>query len=169
MADIELDSLVIRDFTKVGEEAFMQAVANGEIGENDLNFTPYVEPAKPDLSNTTDNVDFVVESQEPTSANGYTWYRKYKSGWVEQGGTKTFDKINANAAREQTVSFPVQMADTTYYVAPATFITDAGNSTTLRNYRNTRNTTGLIIGMYTTNTLANTFVIQWMVSGRAAE
>ena len=28
----------------------------------------------------------VIDFQEPTSANNYTWYRKYKSGWVEQGG-----------------------------------------------------------------------------------
>ena len=32
-------------------------------------------------------IDYVVESQEPTEANGYTWYRLYKSGWVEQGGS----------------------------------------------------------------------------------
>lgn len=29
--------------------------------------------------------DFVVGFQRPTAANNYTWYRKYKSGWVEQG------------------------------------------------------------------------------------
>ncbi len=32
------------------------------------------------------NADYVVAFQAPTAANGYTWYRKYKSGWVEQGG-----------------------------------------------------------------------------------
>lgn len=29
--------------------------------------------------------DYIIERQEPTSDNNYTWYRKYKSGWVEQG------------------------------------------------------------------------------------
>lgn len=36
--------------------------------------------------------DYVIETQLPTASNNYTWYRKYKSGWVEQGGysdTKT--------------------------------------------------------------------------------
>ena len=33
-----------------------------------------------------DAADYVVAFQAPTAANGYTWYRKYKSGWVEQGG-----------------------------------------------------------------------------------
>jgi hypothetical protein len=39
--------------------------------------------------------DYVVDFQAPTSANNYTWYRKYKSGWVEQGGLlnqKSHDK-----------------------------------------------------------------------------
>ena len=33
-----------------------------------------------------DAVDFVVASQLPTAENNYTWYRLYKSGWLEQGG-----------------------------------------------------------------------------------
>ncbi len=36
----------------------------------------------PDLS----GADYVVAWQMPTSNNNYTWYRKYKSGWLEQGG-----------------------------------------------------------------------------------
>lgn len=42
MADIELDSLIVRDFTKVSSEVFKQAVESGEIGENDLNFTKFM-------------------------------------------------------------------------------------------------------------------------------
>lgn len=42
------------------------------------------------LNNRTNNLlDYVVESQSPTAENGYTWYRKYKSGWIEQGGRIT--------------------------------------------------------------------------------
>ena len=36
----------------------------------------------PDLS----LYDYVIEWQMPNAANNYTWYRKYKSGWVEMGG-----------------------------------------------------------------------------------
>lgn len=41
-----------------------------------------------DLRNvdTTAKADAVIDYQEPTAENGYTWYRKYASGWVEQGG-----------------------------------------------------------------------------------
>ena len=35
---------------------------------------------------TTSGADAVIEYMTPTAQNGYTWYRKYKSGWVEQGG-----------------------------------------------------------------------------------
>lgn len=30
--------------------------------------------------------DYVIEWQSPTANNNYTWYRKYKSDWVEMGG-----------------------------------------------------------------------------------
>ena len=31
----------------------------------------------------------VTHFQAPTAANNYTWYRKYKDGWIEQGGILT--------------------------------------------------------------------------------
>ncbi|MCL2388956.1 MAG: hypothetical protein FWC85_01070 [Elusimicrobia bacterium] len=37
--------------------------------------------AKTDLSNTLENIDYIVE----TWRNGSSWYRRYKSGWIEQG------------------------------------------------------------------------------------
>ena len=39
------------------------------------------------LNNRTNNLlDYVIESQSPSAINNYTWYRKYKSGWIDQGG-----------------------------------------------------------------------------------
>lgn len=40
------------------------------------------EKANTDLSNISSNIDYVIES----GSNGSQWYRKYKSGWLEQGG-----------------------------------------------------------------------------------
>lgn len=37
------------------------------------------------LSNVLANIDYVVESKFPT-ADDPSWYRVYKSGWIEQGG-----------------------------------------------------------------------------------
>lgn len=37
------------------------------------------------MSELLNQADFVIDYQVPTAANNYTWYRRYKSGWVEQG------------------------------------------------------------------------------------
>ena len=60
-----------------------------------------------DLRNvdTTAKADAVIDYQEPTADNGYTWYRKYKSGWVEQGGCL----LNA-ATGAHTITIPIEMA-----------------------------------------------------------
>lgn len=57
---------------------------------------------------TLEGYDYVVESQLPTSDNGYTWYRKYKSGWVEQGGQK-----GAPSGASE-ISFPIPMSNSEY-------------------------------------------------------
>lgn len=59
-------------------------------------------------SNTSaiNGADYVIESQFPTAQNNYTWYRKYKSGWVEQGGY-----VDSNTS---TVTLPVPMNSSNY-------------------------------------------------------
>lgn len=49
---------------------------------------------------TAATADYVVEWQAPTDLNNYTWYRKYKSGWLEMGGKLT----------GRSVTFPVAFA-----------------------------------------------------------
>lgn len=56
----------------------------------------------PDMS----GADYVVAWQSPSAENNYTWYRKYKSGWVEQGGY----------TNSSTVTLPLAMADTQYNI-----------------------------------------------------
>lgn len=51
----------------------------------------------------------VIEFQAPTSANNYTWYRKYADGWVEQGGC--VPTVNDGV---WTITLPVAMADAHY-------------------------------------------------------
>lgn len=67
-----------------------------------------------DLRNvdTTAKADAVIDYQEPTAANGYMWYRKYKSGWVEQGGLQT----SATGSSGVTVTLPVAMTDANYTI-----------------------------------------------------
>ena len=55
--------------------------------------------------------DFVVETQLSSESNGYTWYRKYKSGWVQGGG---YVPTQTNRVSPMTITLPVEMADTNY-------------------------------------------------------
>ena len=52
----------------------------------------------------------VISFQAPTSTNGYTWYRKYADGWVEQGGRCTVPTTNGLSSSSVTVTLPVPMA-----------------------------------------------------------
>ena len=58
-----------------------------------------------DMQNITANIDYVVESYR----DGTTWYRLYKSGWVEQGGRGTSSGVGFT-----TITLPKEMADTNY-------------------------------------------------------
>lgn len=56
--------------------------------------------------------DYVIEWQSPTADNNYTWYRKYKSGWVEMGGIGR----SAAASSPFEAVFPITMLDTNYTI-----------------------------------------------------
>ncbi len=71
----------------------------------------------PSVATSQDDIDFVIEWQAPTSANNYTWYRKYKSGWVEQGGrTSNFTNTGASTSDVKTITMPIEMSSKTYSV-----------------------------------------------------
>jgi len=64
-----------------------------------------------DLNNidTTSGADVVIEFQTPTAENGYTWYRKYASGWIEQGGKFVVNSasVAGNTYSTANLTFPV--------------------------------------------------------------
>ena len=65
------------------------------------------QSVKADVENLKE-YDYVVDWQIPTSENGYTWYRTYKSGWVEQGGFSDTTSGTVN------IILPIVMADSNY-------------------------------------------------------
>jgi hypothetical protein len=75
--------------------------------------------AEKDLSNIPDNYDYVIETKTPAVLDS-TWYRKYKSGWVEQGGNFSASSTN------YLVQLPIEMANI-YYSVQAT-VNDASIS-----------------------------------------
>ena len=58
----------------------------------------------------------VIAFQKPTSSNGYTWYRKYADGWVEQGGISKSQTVSAGNSSTQTITLPIGMLDTSYSI-----------------------------------------------------
>ena len=81
-------------------------VSNGQI----QNFRPYNTFHAVDYNSG----DYVIDFQAPTADNSYTWYRKYKSGWVEQGGV--FDAPNNTAGVEKTITLPLPMTNDKYTI-----------------------------------------------------
>lgn len=66
--------------------------------------------ANTNLSNIPSAYDYVVQ----TYKSGTNWYRKYKSGWVEQGGYDTGLVGSGANDSSETYTFLVPMQDSNY-------------------------------------------------------
>jgi hypothetical protein len=106
---------------------------------------------------TTAKADAVIDYQEPTAGNGYTWYRKYASGWVEQGGLLG----NAGSFTTRTITMPIAMLDANYTVVITGAWSDSSGNGSMLNQNKTTTT----FGTYATN-INNEG--SWQVSGIAA-
>ena len=109
------------------------------------------------------NAHKVIEFQAPTAENGYTWYRKYADGWVEQGGLNT----TANDTTV-TISLPITMFDNNYTVQK-TCITD--NSFLLSNisFRTFAVSAKTTTSFQTFANQHSTGGFNWQVSGKSAQ
>jgi len=95
--------------------------------------------ANTDLSNVLANIDYVVESKMPT-ADDPSWYRKYKSGWLEQGGV-----FSSAGNVTYTITLLKPFANTKY-----TALLTSGYSTTTESgvdYVKTKTTTNMVVIM----------------------
>ena len=116
-----------------------------------------------DLNNTQPFADYVVEWKAPTSSDP-TWYRKYKSGWVEQGGQFT------KTANPTYCKLPITMSNTSYYIN-----TSFNSNNSANKYEKTayflKETTrfGMNMGSYNAQeTNTNNTICNWEVKGMSA-
>lgn len=112
-------------------------------------------------------LDYVIEKQDPTSSNNYTWYRKYKSGWVEQGGHYTHDNVEKNV----TITLPVTMNDANYSLSITKELGSAADAQAYYRFmstytKNSKTTTSFQMWMTAGNRLNGA---DWQVSGMAAQ
>lgn len=115
------------------------------------------------------NAHRVIEFQAPTAANGYTWYRKYTDGWVEQGG---YVATTSTSTTGLAVTLPVAMADANYNVQKtirkASSASSGFNFVWLADsesaYTNTTTTVYLSV-----LSISNALGVSWQVSGMSAQ
>lgn len=111
-------------------------------------------------------IDTVVAWQVPTAENNYTWYRKYASGWVEQGGWGTCDGSGFN------IILPVTMANANYVILAHMIRDDTaaetGGDVTPRIYNQTASYFGFQMKVYSGGTDQGSRNYCWQVSGMAA-
>ena len=106
--------------------------------------------------------DYVVESQLPTAQNNYTWYRKYKSGWVEQGGTTSI----TSTADGVVATLAIEMADTNYSVTATPVIND---NAWIGVWVNRVSATQVKVDMYNTSGSRSRGTATWEVKGVMAQ
>lgn len=122
-----------------------------------------------DPARAQDQIDYVVDWQVPTAENSYTWYRKYKSGWVEQGGHAT----SSDTSTPRMVTLPIEMADTNYTLTigihresttspGAICVYEATNSRTVQSFG--------CVGQWASGGSVgrNAYTYNWIVTGYAA-
>ena len=120
---------------------------------------------------TTGMLDYVIESQTPTAENNYTWFRKYKSGWVEQGGIWTGSWVVGNGTSgTKTINIPVAMNDTHYTVVVEMCKGDSTGGDQMWSFHETQGLTttsfSVVVGGYNNSRTITRFV--WQLSGVAA-
>lgn len=119
--------------------------------------------ARADTVTDMTGTDYVVAWQTPTSDNGYTWYRKYKSGWVEQGGRIRVGELTTGT---QNITLPIEMSDNQYWCT-LSWVGREGNSGAYSGITKSDNSTPttLVVQIY----LSGVHTMYWQVSGMSAE
>lgn len=103
-AKVQPDHVVYRAYVVLYSSAAEASVAQAQEF-----MTALSGKANTDLSNVSRNIDYIVESK--VNSNG-SWYRKYKSGWLEQGGIG----LTVSADGTKTVTLIKPFKDTEYIV-----------------------------------------------------
>lgn len=96
--------------------------------------------------------DYVTEWQMPTTDNNHTWYRKYKSGWVEQGGI-----IHSPDTTPVTQILPIEMNNDMYCLVYGVYFNSA-NTITSQIRNKTSESFGIKCSLQATN-------VAWYVCG----
>lgn len=112
--------------------------------------------ANSNLSNIASNIDYVVE----TYRSGDKWYRKYKSGWLEQGG-----RASLTGRSKGTITLSKSYSDTNYTVTCA--IDSPNEPNTYNTAMKVRVSSKTAIS-YDNGSNGNPMVLYWETKGQGA-
>ena len=115
------------------------------------------------------SADYVIAWQNPTAENNYTWYRQYKSGWVEQGGFLNTGSYSSTQAKETTINLIVPMHTGYSVLAMATSESDNNASRINFSSKSPTNTAFVLSGRNLTNSSSNNIGTYWYVCGIGAQ
>ena len=108
--------------------------------------------------------DYVIETQLPTEENNYSWYRLYKSGWVEQGG------FCSGTAENNPVTLAIEMKDTEYTIVATNMQTTAVDAWGwVLVSKDSKTTTGFSLGGRQGTGNTTPVRTNWQVSGMSAQ
>lgn len=85
-----------------------------------VDYSDYARKADNDLSNVASNIDYIVESGGDDSK----WYKKYKSGWIHQGGAAV-----VASSVPQAITLLKPMANTSYVICIAGYGSSVSSGT----------------------------------------
>ena len=109
--------------------------------------------------------DYVIETQLPTKENNYSWYRLYKSGWVEQGGYVSYTG-SWTEGHIDSVVLPIEFANTDYRIMIGR--TQPADGDVLTSYDVNKTTTGFGISSYAVNQ-SSAVASNWFAVGMSAK
>jgi hypothetical protein len=138
----------------------------------DINHKHPSDPTKADVQHEHENlaVDYIVAYETGITGVNLTngWYRKWKSGWVEQGGTTlaTSTQIDTSLSISVNVTLPVVMASGVYSISGISvrdMLPNIGNVIVVSNQARTGN--GFTFRINATASTTDPRSITWEVKG----
>ncbi|MBQ8294105.1 MAG: hypothetical protein IJX89_01840 [Alphaproteobacteria bacterium] len=100
------------------------------------------------------SADYVVAYQSSTAENNYSWYRRYKSGWIEQGGISNVAGIN--------FLIPFSNSNYSFSVTPIMINENTGNISICYGIKKT---TGILVQIRWNGAAYDTAERSWMAFG----
>ncbi len=107
------------------------------------------------LANVAPNIDFVVESYSDEAGN---WYRKYKSGWLEQGGMFSWNGVWS------ALTYPIPFLNTLYHISGSGYRTDSSNWQGFASFKD-YTVTGCNI-WFSDDSTSNPGIVRWYACGQ---